>query len=120
MRGSGRFNLAQWAVETMQGVGASISTLAAGEVTDHLGYSAAFLFLASVAAVAWAVFALLMPETRDSDDIASARGGPRGRSERRMNANGVGSGGSRRHPPRHRGRGGRQMVRRQSLGRQGD
>ena len=73
MRGTGRYNLAQGAVATTQGVGASISALAAGEVVDHFGYSASFLFLAGAAAVAWAVFALLMPETRDGEAIARER-----------------------------------------------
>ncbi len=43
MRGSGRFNLAQGAVATAQGVGASLSGLAAGIVVDRFGYAAAFL-----------------------------------------------------------------------------
>ena len=65
MRGTGRYNLAQGAVATTQGVGASISALAAGEVVDHFGYSASFLFLAGAAAVAWFAFVAFMPETRD-------------------------------------------------------
>ena len=75
MRGTGRYNLAQGAVATTQGIGASISALAAGEVVDHFGYSASFLFLAAAAAVAFAVFFALMPETRDGQAIAEARGG---------------------------------------------
>lgn len=43
MRGTGRYNLAQGAVATVQGVGASLSGLAAGVIVDHLGYSTAFL-----------------------------------------------------------------------------
>ncbi|HKN29199.1 MAG TPA: MFS transporter [Roseiarcus sp.] len=66
MRGTGRYNLAQGAIATTQGVGAAISGLAAGEVTDHFGYSVSFLFLASAAAIACAVFLLFMPETRDA------------------------------------------------------
>ena len=46
MRGSGRFNLAQGAVATMMGIGASVSALFAGEMVDHFGYSASFLALA--------------------------------------------------------------------------
>ena len=65
MRGTGRYNLAQGAIATTQGVGAAISALAAGEVTDHFGYSVSFLFLGAVAALAWLVFFALMPETRD-------------------------------------------------------
>jgi MFS family permease len=73
MRGSGRYNLAQGAVATTQGIGASISALAAGEVTDHFGYSVSFLFLAAAAAVAFFVFFALMPETRDEQAMTSAR-----------------------------------------------
>ena len=65
MRGTGRYNLAQGAIATTQGVGASISTLATGEVTDHFGYSASFLFLAGGASIASALFVLFMPETRN-------------------------------------------------------
>jgi MFS family permease len=75
MRGTGRYNLAQGAVATTQGIGASISALAAGEVTDHFGYSASFLFLGAAAAVAFAVFFVFMPETRDEQAIAEARSG---------------------------------------------
>jgi MFS family permease len=73
MRGTGRYNLAQGAVATTQGIGASISALAAGEVTDHFGYSVSFLFLATAAAVAFFVFFALMPETRDERAMTSAR-----------------------------------------------
>jgi MFS family permease len=65
MRGTGRYNLAQGAIATTQGVGASISALATGEVTDHFGYSASFLFLAGGASIASALFVLFMPETRN-------------------------------------------------------
>ncbi len=64
MRGTGRYNLAQGAVATTQGVGAAVSALIAGEVTDHFGYSVSFWFLGAVAALAWLVFFALMPETR--------------------------------------------------------
>ena len=43
MRGTGRYNVAQGAVATAQGIGASASGLAAGLIVDHFGYSAAFL-----------------------------------------------------------------------------
>jgi MFS family permease len=43
MRGTGRYNLAQGAIATLQRIGASLSGLAAGEIIDHFGYSAAFL-----------------------------------------------------------------------------
>ena len=80
MRGTGRYNLAQGAIATTQGVGAAISGLAAGEVTDHFGYSVSFLFLASAAAIGWAVFLLFMPETREPKR-ASGEAGAAERSE---------------------------------------
>jgi MFS family permease len=64
MWGTGRFNLAQGAIATVQGIGASLSGLAAGEIVDHFGYSAAFLASAAAAFVALIVFAIGMPETR--------------------------------------------------------
>ncbi len=70
MRGTGRYNLAQGAVATTQGVGASTSALFAGEVVDHFGYSVSFLALAAAAAVAFLVFLGFMPETRDGQAIA--------------------------------------------------
>ncbi|HQT78789.1 MAG: MFS transporter [Rhodospirillales bacterium 20-64-7] len=66
MRGTGRFNVSQGAIMTMQGVGASVSGLAAGAVVDGCGYAAAFLSLAGVASAALAVLALAMPETAGS------------------------------------------------------
>ncbi|HYZ22896.1 MAG TPA: MFS transporter [Rhodopila sp.] len=42
MRGTGRVNVAQDAIMTMQGIGASLGGLAAGEIVDHFGYAAAF------------------------------------------------------------------------------
>ncbi len=74
MRGTGRYNLAQGAIATVQGIGASLSGLAAGAIVDHFGYSATFLAAGGVAAVALAVFALWMPETAEpemgSHDVA--------------------------------------------------
>jgi len=67
MRGTGRYNLAQGAVATVQGIGASVSGLVAGEIVDHFGYSPAFIALGVVAAVALAILAMAMPETRHSD-----------------------------------------------------
>ena len=63
MRGTGRYNLAQGAIATMQGIGASLSGLAAGEIVDHFGYSPTFLILAGAALLALIVFAIQMPET---------------------------------------------------------
>jgi MFS family permease len=73
MRGTGRYNLGQGAIATTQGVGAAISGLAVGVVTDHYGYTAAFLFLGAAAAVAFVIFFAFMPETRDEQAIARER-----------------------------------------------
>jgi MFS family permease len=73
MHGTGRYNLAQGAVATTQGIGASISALVAGLVVDHFGYSVAFLALGAAAAVAFLVFFGFMPETRNEDPIAHDR-----------------------------------------------
>jgi len=71
-RGTGRFNLAQGAVATVQGIGASTSGLAAGLVVDHFGYGPAFLAAGAVAAVAFMVLLLAMPETAPSSNGAPA------------------------------------------------
>jgi len=65
MRGTGRYNLAQGAVATVQGIGASLSGLAAGVIVDHFGYSATFLSAGGAALVALVVFAWRMPETAE-------------------------------------------------------
>jgi sugar phosphate permease len=64
MRGNGPYNLARHRYDA--GIGASLSGLAAGEIVDHFGYSAAFLTLAA-ALVAFIVFALGMPETAEQN-----------------------------------------------------
>jgi MFS family permease len=76
MHGTGRYNLAQGAVATTQGIGASISALAAGIVVDHFGYSVSFLALGAAAAIAFVVFFCFMPETRDEEAITHDRGTP--------------------------------------------
>jgi predicted MFS family arabinose efflux permease len=65
MRGTGRYNLAQGGIATVQGIGAASSGLAAGVLVDHFGYSAAFLAAGTAALVALVVFALRMPETAE-------------------------------------------------------
>jgi MFS family permease len=75
MRGTGRYNLAQGAVATMQGVGASLSGLAAGVIVDHLGYTVAFLGFGAAACVALAALFLAMPETapREGAETGTAK-----------------------------------------------
>jgi MFS family permease len=62
--GSGHFNLAQGIVGTATGIGASLSTVLAGYVSDKFGSSVAFMGLAGVAATGLAMIWLVMPETR--------------------------------------------------------
>ncbi|HZC97171.1 MAG TPA: MFS transporter [Bradyrhizobium sp.] len=71
MRGTGRYNLALGAIATMQGIGASLSGLAAGVIVDHFGYSAAFLTSGAAALVALIFFALAMPETAERGTAAN-------------------------------------------------
>jgi predicted MFS family arabinose efflux permease len=64
--GSGHFNLAQGIVGTATGIGASLSTVLAGYVSDRLGHAVAFTGLSAIAALGFVLIALLMPETRPS------------------------------------------------------
>lgn len=64
-RGTGRFNVAQGAVATIQGLGAAISASLAGVIIVQASYSAAFITLAIIAACGLALYIFAMPETRD-------------------------------------------------------
>ena len=70
MRGTGRYNLALGAIATAQGIGASLSGLAAGVIVDQFGYSSAFLALGAAAGAALIVFALRMPETAEPETVS--------------------------------------------------
>jgi MFS family permease len=61
--GTGRFNLASGTLATMVGIGAAVSTAIGGFLIQHLGYSASFLGLASIAFVAFLLLWILVPET---------------------------------------------------------
>src|SRR5438034_8826153 len=63
-RGTGRFNFVQGMVATAIGLGASLSNSMAGFVAQHAGYNAAFLMRSATAAIALAVFAVAMPQTK--------------------------------------------------------
>jgi MFS family permease len=65
LRHSGRFNLGQGALGTMVGLGAAFSATLGGVVVQRLGFNASFLVLGGVAAVAFAVLYVGVPETRD-------------------------------------------------------
>lgn len=67
-RGTGRFNLAQGAVATSQGLGGALSAGLAGAIIVALGYDVAFWTLAGIAVVGLVLYATLMPETRPDPD----------------------------------------------------
>jgi MFS family permease len=70
MRGTGHYNLAQGVVGAAVGIGASLSTAIAGYISDHLGSSGAFLFMAGAAATGVLLVIVLMPETKSSGQAA--------------------------------------------------
>ncbi len=72
-RGSGRYNFALGTIGAAVGVGASISTTAAGFITTHYGFPAAFMSLALSGFIALLVLWLYMPETRSREEMASVR-----------------------------------------------
>jgi len=77
MQGTGRYNVAQGAVATVQGIGASASGLSAGMIVDRFGYSAAFLTSGAAACAALAALFLAMPETapgHGQDGLATGAG----------------------------------------------
>src|SRR5262249_20147430 len=78
-RGTGRFNLAQGAVGSAVGIGASLSPVLAGFTTDSYGSATAFLGLAALATAGFIVVLIFMPETGGgqsgprNDHLASGR-----------------------------------------------
>jgi MFS family permease len=72
-RGTGRFNISQGAIGTMQGIGAALSTGVAGVVVVNAGYNAAFLTLAAAAGLGLMLFLFAMPETRPVDQPRMAK-----------------------------------------------
>jgi len=71
--GTGRFNLTLGAVTTAVGVGAALSQSIAGGIVHRFGYHAGFLFLAAVAAAAFILLWIAMPETRHFKDRSASR-----------------------------------------------
>ena len=63
-RGTGRFNVAQGAVATVQGVGGALSPTIAGTLIVRGGYDVAFLALAVIAGLGLILYAWKVPETR--------------------------------------------------------
>ena len=74
MRSTRRYYLALGAVITAQGVGASLSGLAASVIVDNYRDTFAFLILRAAAALALTVFAIGMPETANHEQRASSAG----------------------------------------------
>src|SRR5262249_11807234 len=63
MRGTGRYNLSRGFLGTIQGIGGSLSNVVAGSIVVWAGYTPAFQLLALVAAVAFLVVMIGMPDT---------------------------------------------------------
>ena len=68
MRGTGRYNAARGMVGTVQGIGGSASNIVAGLLVVGAGYAVAFTALASIAAAAFLLILLALPETRPKAD----------------------------------------------------
>ena len=69
---SGRFNLALGAVGFAIGIGSTVSTSAAGWISDHFGMRSAFYVLAATGLAAVLLASFAMPETRpaaEEDDV---------------------------------------------------
>lgn len=75
-KGTGRFNIAQGALATLVGIGASASNLVAEEIVQRASYDAAFYFLAGVSVLGAIIFATLMPETAAHKQPAAAPSRP--------------------------------------------
>jgi MFS family permease len=63
-KGTGRFNLTLGAVSTAVAIGAALSQVIAGSLVHHVGARVGFLFLAGIAAIAFAALYFFMPEAR--------------------------------------------------------
>jgi predicted MFS family arabinose efflux permease len=65
-RGTGRFNLVQGTLATAVGLGAALSNTFGGMLIQHGGYAVSFLALGAVAAVAFGLLAIGLPETLEN------------------------------------------------------
>ncbi len=63
-RGSGRFNLVQGALATAIGIGAALSNTVGGKLAQAKGYDLSFLVLGGIAAAAFLLLLVAIPETR--------------------------------------------------------
>jgi hypothetical protein len=67
LNGTGRVNVGQGAVMTMQGIGASLSPVLGGLIADHFGYRVAFMMLGSISAgslILWTIWATTLKAAR--------------------------------------------------------
>jgi MFS family permease len=80
-KGTGHYNLALGAAGAAWGTGAALSNSAAGLIVDAAGFTAAFLFLAGVAALAFLLFWLAVPETGGRSGMGNDLGGKVSRGE---------------------------------------
>jgi MFS family permease len=73
--GTGRVNLGQGAVMTVQGIGAALSPVLGGWIAQSFGYPAAFMSLGALAVastVIWVVFADLVKRAHVQPPIVGA------------------------------------------------
>ncbi len=63
-KGSGRFNVSQGAVASVQGLGAALSATLAGSIIVWAGYTTSFLTLAAIAGAGLGLYLVAMPETK--------------------------------------------------------
>ncbi len=66
MRKTGRFNMAQGALGTAVGLGAALSNALGGVLAHRFGFSASFLGLAAIAAIAFSLLWAAVPETKQT------------------------------------------------------
>jgi MFS family permease len=62
-RGTGRFNLAQGSLAVAVGIGAALSNTFGGELIQHFNYRISFLSLGAIAALAFVLLWIAIPET---------------------------------------------------------
>jgi MFS family permease len=71
-RDTGRYSVSRGLLGTVQGIGGSLSNVAAGVIVVQAGYSMAFVLLAGVATGALLLVLMAMPETRAAAAPADA------------------------------------------------
>jgi MFS family permease len=72
LNGTGRVNVGQGAVMTMQAIGAALSPALGGWIAERLGYPVAFLTLGAIATGAMAIWLFCAPLLRRWDDVSRA------------------------------------------------